>query len=149
MLVRFDGVESWYKIWINGEEIGTSSGSRLPAEFDITAVVRPEGNIMAVRVRQWSAGSYLEDQDQWWLPGIFREVTLLHRPLHAITDHFVHVSFDHKTMKGTLQVDCTPAGRVSIPELEIDIATGVQVSIRVKPWTAEVPYLYHGELVTQ
>ena len=53
-------------------------GSRLPAEFDVGPLLRPgEENVLAVRVHQWSAGSYLEDQDMWWLSGIFRGVTLI------------------------------------------------------------------------
>ena len=52
----------------------TSTGSRLPAEFDVGELLRPgEDNVLAVRVHQWSAGTYLEDQDMWWLSGIFRE----------------------------------------------------------------------------
>ena len=53
----------------------TSTGSRLPSEFDVGELLRPGAeNVLAVRVHQWSAGSYLEDQDMWWLPGIFRDV---------------------------------------------------------------------------
>ncbi|MRT45043.1 beta-galactosidase, partial [Xylella fastidiosa subsp. multiplex] len=80
VVLRFDGVESLFRVWVNGVAIGSASGSRLAHEFDVTAVVRPGDNVVAVRVHQWSAASYVEDQDQWWLPGIFRDVTLLARP---------------------------------------------------------------------
>ena len=86
VLLRFDGVESIYRIWLNGEEIGVGKGSRLVQEFDVSGAVRPGRNVIMVRVTQWSSGSYLEDQDQWWLPGIFRDVTLLGRPAGAIED---------------------------------------------------------------
>lgn len=147
-ILRFDGVDSWCKVWLNGIEIGTSSGSRLPVEFDITSVLRPSSNILAVRVHQWSAGSYIEDQDQWWLPGIFRDVTLLHRPEGCVIDHFVHASYDHNAKTGTFRVDCNPAGRVVVPELDIDIATGSDITLHVDPWSAESPRLYKGELIT-
>ena len=63
---------------------GTSRGSRLPAEFDVGGCCgRARSNVLAVRVHQWSSGSYLEDQDMWWLSGIFRDVTLLARPATA------------------------------------------------------------------
>lgn len=106
--------------------------------------------MVCVRVIQWSAGTYLEDQDQWWLPGIFRSVTILHRPSHGVKDHFVHATYDHSTGKGTLKVDCETRGsaRVSVPELNIDIPAGESVSIPVTPWTAESPRLYDGELIT-
>ena len=84
VLLRFDGVESVYRAWLNGIEIGVGKGSRLACEFDVTAALRPGTNVLAVRVHQWSSMSYLEDQDQWWLPGIFRDVTLLARPSGAI-----------------------------------------------------------------
>ena len=71
-LLRFDGVESVFKVWLNGTEVGVGRGSRLVTELDVTDALRPGTNVLAVRVHQWSAASYVEDQDQWWLPGIFR-----------------------------------------------------------------------------
>ena len=90
--------------------------------------------MLAVRVHQWSAGSYLEDQDQWWLPGIFRDVTLLHRPAGSAVDFFVHASYDHATGEGTLRVDSDVDGRVSVPALDIDVATGEPVTVAGRPW---------------
>lgn len=147
-VLRFDGVESWAKVWLNGHELGTTVGSRLPTEFDATPALQEKNNVLAVKVCQWSAGSYVEDQDQWWLAGIFRDVTLIARPKLAVRDHFVHASYDHKTGKGTLRVDCAPAGRVRVPELGIDVSSGEEVSVAVEPWSAEVPKLYTGTLST-
>ncbi|MFE9425605.1 glycoside hydrolase family 2 TIM barrel-domain containing protein [Kitasatospora sp. NPDC006697] len=147
-VLRFDGVESWFRVWLNGSELGTSSGSRLPVEFDATPVLGERGNVLAVRVHQWSAASYLEDQDMWWLPGIFRDVTLLHRRAGSVADHFVHASYDHRTGHGSLRVTATPEGRVLVPALGIDVATGTEAVVPVRPWTAETPHLYEGELVT-
>ena len=87
---------------------GTARGSRLPAEFDVGWALRPgEENVLAVRVHQWSSGSYLEDQDMWWLSGIFRDVSLLARPPDAIDDVFVHADYDHVTGAGILRVDAS------------------------------------------
>ncbi len=84
ILLRFEGVDSAFHVWVNGQEVGFSKGSRSPAEFDVTPHVRPDDNTVAVRVVQWSDGSYLEDQDMWWLSGIFRDVYLLAQPqLHV------------------------------------------------------------------
>ncbi len=93
VLLRFDGVESRYRVWVNGVEIGIGSGSRLVQEFDVTAAVRPGRNLVVVRVHQWSAASYLEDQDQW-LPGIFRDVTLEAQPAGGIEDVYLRTAFD-------------------------------------------------------
>lgn len=76
-------------------------------------------------------------------------MTLLHRPKDSVVDYFVHVSYDEKDGSATLKVDCDPSGRVTIPELSIDTATGAEVKIpKVSPWTAETPRLYDGTLTT-
>lgn len=74
--IKFDGVQSAFYIWVNGEKVGYSQGSRTPAEFDITDYLQKGQNDLAVEVYRWSDGSYLEDQDFWRLSGIFRDVTL-------------------------------------------------------------------------
>jgi beta-galactosidase len=144
-LLRFDGVDSWFAVWVNGARIGDSSGSRLTSEFDITAAVRPGENLLAVRVHQWSMGSYLEDQDQWRLSGIFRAVELVAAPEGGIHDLFVHADFDPVTGEGRLRVDADTAGpaTVDVPELGLRSAPGVEhVVPGVEPWSAESPRLY-------
>jgi beta-galactosidase len=150
VILRFEGVDSIARVWMNGHELGVTTGSRLPTEFDVTSVVRAGSNLLSVRVHQWSASSYLEDQDMWWMSGIFRDVTLLLRPAAAIDDYFVHAGYDHATALGTLRVDATAAAaRVVVPELGIDDLAGTSVTVPVEPWSAEVPRLYNGELVTK
>ena len=124
-------------------------GSRLPTEFDITAALKPKANTIAILVHKWSAHSYCEDQDQWWLPGIFREVTVLHRPERCVDDYFVHATYDHTKSTGSLKVECEPEGRVTVPELEIDCKTGETVTKHVEPWSAENPKLYDATLSTK
>jgi beta-galactosidase len=148
-VLRFDGVESCARVWLNGTELGEFKGSRLPVEFEVGELLQPRGNVLAVRVHQWSSGSYLEDQDMWWLPGIFRDVTLIERPEGAVTDFFVHCGYDHTTGLGTLRVDCEPQGSVTVPELGLDIPTGEPVIVPVEPWSAERPRLYDAELATE
>ena len=146
-VLRFEGVDSCSRVWLNGDYVGTSRGSRLPAEFDVGALLRPGGeNVLAVRVHQWSSGSYLEDQDMWWLSGIFRDVTLLARPsAGAIDDVFVHADYDHVTGAGRLRVD-VPGGDAA----GVGAGAGRRRSRRarrsqlerVEPWSAEIPRLY-------
>ncbi|MEU8221087.1 glycoside hydrolase family 2 TIM barrel-domain containing protein [Kribbella sp. NPDC048915] len=152
-VLRFEGVDSCFKVWVNGVEAGTAKGSRLPSEFTVGHLLRPGRNTLAVRVHQWSSGSYLEDQDMWWLPGIFRDVTLRARPL--IDDVFVHAAYDHRTGAGTLRVETVPDAVVRVPELGIVAEPGVPAEIAaVEPWSAETPRLYDatvevpGETVT-
>ena len=140
-VLRFQGVDSCAKVWLNGAELGHSKGSRLPFEFDVSGLVRPAGNVLAVRVHRWSSGSYLEDQDMWWLPGIFRDVELLGG---AVDDLFVHASYVDGL--GTLRVDADPPGIVELPELGVRVATGETLTVPVEPWSAERPRLYRGVL---
>ncbi|MEV0797233.1 glycoside hydrolase family 2 TIM barrel-domain containing protein [Kribbella sp. NPDC050281] len=145
-VLRFEGVDSCFKVWLNGTEVGTAKGSRLPSEFDVGEQLQPGRNLLVVRVHQWSSGSYLEDQDMWWLPGIFRDVTLLSRPL--IGDVFVHADYDHLTGAGTVRVDVEPSSaQITIPELGLELQPAETVTIpRVEPWTAEVPRLYDAQV---
>ncbi|MCT2591470.1 DUF4981 domain-containing protein [Streptomyces sp. N2-109] len=147
-VLRFDGVESCARVWLNGQELGDFQGSRLPHEFEVGRLLRPRGNVLAVRVHQWSAGSYLEDQDMWWLPGIFRTVALLHRPQGSVADFTVHSAYDHRDGHGVLRVLSEPGGRVSVPGLGLELETGATARVPVEPWTAETPRLYDATLTT-
>ncbi|GAA5123594.1 glycoside hydrolase family 2 TIM barrel-domain containing protein [Pseudonocardia adelaidensis] len=148
IVLRFEGVDSCFAAWVNGHEVGTAQGSRLPSEFDVTEAVRPGAeNLVAVRVHQWSAGSYLEDQDMWWMSGIFRDVALLARPAGGVADVFVHAGYEDGV--GSLRVDVPGGARVLVPELGIDAAAGDDVRVDgVQPWSAEVPRLYDLRVVT-
>jgi len=146
--LRFEGVDSCFAVWLNGTRLGDGKGSRLPTEFDATDHLREGENLLAVRVHQWSAGSYLEDQDMWWLSGIFRSVGVLHRPEGGVPDLFAHADYDHRTGLGTLRVEADAEGRVSVPELGIDIPLGESATIAVEPWTAETPRLYEAVVAT-
>lgn len=94
VFIHFDGVESAFYLWINGRKVGYSQGSRTPAEFNITAFLKPGKNILAVEVYRWSDGSYLECQDFWRLSGIFRDVYLFSTPSLHIRDFEVVTDLD-------------------------------------------------------
>ncbi len=150
VLLRFAGVDSAFTVWLNGIELGAAAGSRLTHEFDAGPHLQAGANTVAVRVHQWSAASYLEDQDMWWLSGIFRSVDLLLRPAGGIDDAFVHAAWDHGTGHGRLRVETPAPATVSVPELGLhDIPVGVEHDIAgVEPWSAEVPRLYDAVLAT-
>ena len=94
IFLTFDGVDSAFFLWINGQKVGYSVNSRNAAEFDITKYVKPGKNMVAVEVYRYSAGSYLEDQDMWRLSGIFRNVTLWSAPQVHVRDFFVKTDLD-------------------------------------------------------
>ncbi|SDV04709.1 beta-galactosidase [Microlunatus sagamiharensis] len=155
-LLRFDGVESLYRVWLNGAEIGVGKGSRLVQELDVTDALRPGTNVLAVRVHQWSAASYVEDQDQWWLPGIFRSVTLLARPVGSLDHVWLHAAYapaSRTSGRGSLDPRLLAAPEafpvtVRVPELGVERTFASAAELRafevgeVEPWTAESPRLY-------
>ncbi|UNK72419.1 glycoside hydrolase family 2 TIM barrel-domain containing protein [Microbacterium sp. H1-D42] len=147
VLLRFEGVDSWFTVAVNGQQIGYSSGSRLPSEFEIGALLHEGSNTLQVRVWQWSAASYLEDQDQWWLSGIFRGVSLQLRPVRGIRDVEIHAGYADGVGSFSCAVDGDADTRIRIPELGIDVAAGEAVTTAVEPWTAESPRLYDVEIV--
>ncbi|MHC6595200.1 glycoside hydrolase family 2 TIM barrel-domain containing protein [Arthrobacter sp. C152] len=153
-LLRFDGIDSAGTVWLNGVELGTTRGSRLPHEFDVSGVLVQGTNTLAVRVAQFSAASYVEDQDMWWLPGIFRDVTLQARPGDGIDDVFVHADYHHESGQGVLRVEVTRGGKpadavVRVPELGLECPAGEATTIAaVEPWSAEIPRLYEATVST-
>ncbi|MFC5704723.1 beta-galactosidase [Aeromonas eucrenophila] len=84
--IIFDGVDSAFYLFCNSRWVGYSQDSRLPAEFDLTPYLHAGTNRLAALVLRWSDGSYLEDQDMWRMSGIFRSVSLLHKPARQLQD---------------------------------------------------------------
>lgn len=94
VFLHFDGVNSAFYVWVNGETAGYSEDSRTPAEFDITRLLRPGRNVLAAEVYRYSDGSYLECQDFWRLSGIFRNVYLFSTPSVHIRDFELKAELD-------------------------------------------------------
>ena len=105
IVLRFDGVDSFFYVWVNGQLAGMSKGSRNPAEFDITDIAQIGPNRITVQVLQWSDGTYLEDQDMWWLSGIFRDVSVTAYPEIDIFDIFAKPLLDRKYKNGQLELE--------------------------------------------
>lgn len=121
VIIHFGGVESYMELYINGQLRGMSKDTRLPAEFDITDYLCEGENQLAVRVMRWSDGSYLEDQDHWWMAGIYRNVYLYAAPKPVcIEDVHVNGDYDYKTAEGELtaevKIHVDPAEYFKVPE---------------------------------
>lgn len=104
-LIKFDGVETYFEVYVNGHYAGFSKGSRLCAEFDISAFVQQGENLLSVRVLQWADSTYIEDQDMWWMAGIFRDVTLTGQNAVHLQDLTVVTAFDENYCDATLKID--------------------------------------------
>ncbi|NHM30717.1 glycoside hydrolase family 2 TIM barrel-domain containing protein [Neobacillus terrae] len=161
--ISFQGVESAFFVWLNGELVGYSEDSFTPSEFDLTPFIKEGENKLAVEVYQYSTGSWLEDQDFWRLSGIFRDVYLYTIPEVHINNVFIRTELDDSFTKGKLTADIkfqifqtANAGKIegelydrkgrlvaSVDSLleegkgSLDIiAEGLEL------WSAENPYLY-------
>ena len=102
--IHFGGVESAFYIWVNGEKVGYREDSYTPAEFDITDYLKPGYNQLAVEVYRWSDASYIENQDNVRLSGIFRSVYLYSTPAVHIRDFTVTTDLDDAYKNGKLGV---------------------------------------------
>ncbi len=170
IFLLFEGVDSAFHLWINGELVGYSQDSRLPAEFNITPFVRPGENTLAVRVYRWSDGSYLEDQDFWRLSGIFRDVYLFATPDVHLRDFWARTELDQDYRDATLRVRVKVRNygardvdghtltlalvdeenrRITMPAADVAVRAGDEVVLELeqpvvnpRKWSAEQPNLY-------
>ncbi|NPD88706.1 MAG: DUF4981 domain-containing protein [Asgard group archaeon] len=104
IFIHFAGVKSAFYLWVNSQEVGYSQGSMTPAEFNITNYLKSGNNQIAVEVYKWSDGSYLEDQDFWFLGGIFRDVFLYSKPKVFVRDYFARCDFDENYNDAELKI---------------------------------------------
>ena len=104
-VLHFGGVSSAFHVWVNGTYIGYSTGSRTPAEFDITHVARSTDNTVYCEVYRYSAGSYLEDQDHWRMSGLHREVYVQSTPATYVYDLFLKPSLSENLDTGLLRIE--------------------------------------------
>lgn len=161
LFVSFQGVESAFYVWLNGEFVGYSEDSFTPAEFDLTPFVGEGDNKLCVEVYQRSTGSWLEDQDFWRFSGIFRDVYLYTVPECHVQDLRVRAELDDSYKQGTLKVDLKQLAAADGATARIELADAegrivlsengafeggslsvIAVAGKVNLWSAERPYLY-------
>lgn len=164
IFLHFAAVKSAFYLWINGKFAGYSQGSMTPAEFNIREYVHAGKNKLAVEVYRYSDGTYLEDQDMWFLSGIYRDVYLYVEPEIYIHDFFARCDFDEAYQDANFKLDVELAGhskdQLSISFTLLDeqertvefmeqLLTGEKSHYQFisqinspKQWTAETPNLY-------
>lgn len=94
IFLHFGAAKSALEVYVNGEFVGYSQGSMTPHEFNVTKVLKPGENVITAKLYRYSDGSYLEDQDMWWLCGIYREVYLFAEPKLCLRDFYFKTDFD-------------------------------------------------------
>lgn len=116
IFIHFGAAKAALEVYVNGSYVGYSQGSMTPHEFNITKFVRPgEENIVCAKVYRYSDGTYLEDQDMWWLCGIYREVYIFAESPVAIRDFFFRTEFDtfYKDAVASLDVEIMNYGALN------------------------------------
>ena len=167
VFLHFDGVDSAFYAWVNGVRVGYSEDARTPAEFNVTRLLRPGRNLLAVEVYRYSDGSFLEDQDMFRMSGIFRDVYLWSPADQHVRDIHVNTELDASYQDAVLTVRAdlaTRAAASTVVELELRDPSGARMAgaskrVRVAPgadtpalfrlavenprkWSAETPVLY-------
>ena len=121
VFITFDGVDSFFYLWINGQYVGFSKNSRNAAEFNITKYLHDGPNTVAVEVYRSNDGSFLEAQDMFRLPGIFRTVAIQSRPQVRIRDLVVKPDLDENYREGMLNItaELTNASKKNVKGLQM------------------------------
>ncbi len=104
-VIHFGGVESMFFVYLNGQPVGLAKDSRTPAEFDLTGHLRSGENLLEAVVLRWSDSSFIEDQDQWWMAGIHREVYLYSTDHVFLEDVFVRGDLDDDYRDGCAHLE--------------------------------------------
>ncbi|MGN0523347.1 MAG: glycoside hydrolase family 2 TIM barrel-domain containing protein [Eubacterium sp.] len=169
IFLHFGACKAALEVWVNGEYVGFSTGSMTPHEFDVTKYISNGENIVCAKVYRYAASTYLEDQDMWWLCGIYREVYLFAEPKICLRDFYVKTDLDEeykdsdltlemyiknytgsdKSVKVQASVISDTDKEIPIGELEQVAKSGEQTVFKLeqliknpKKWSAEQPNLY-------
>lgn len=155
LYLNFEGVDSCFYVWVNGEMVGYSQVSHSTSEFDITKYVKVGNNTLSVLVLKWCDGTYLEDQDKLRFSGIFRDTYILARPKSHIRDFTVKTQLDENYENGKIKLTTEWIGEEKETtvtlispcgcEIEKKVLKNGEVEFEVKnaeKWNAETPNLY-------
>ena len=168
--LHFDGVDSAFYAWVNGQKLGYNEDSRTPAEFNLTPYLKAGSNLLAVEVYRFGDGAYLEDQDMWRMSGIYRDVYLWSPAEQHLRDFEIKTNLDDQYRDATLTVKAAvanasdQASKVTVTAALFDAAgapfgkpatTNVEIggkgeapaevsipAAAPQKWSAESPYLY-------
>lgn len=167
LYISFQGVESGFALWLNGQYVGYSEDSFTPSDFDLTPYVKEGENKLAVQVFKWTSSSWCEDQDFYRFSGIFRSVYLYTMPKVHVYDLKVQPVVDEAVLnadllvtmqmrgEGKARLTLTGSRNYSVLEEkeeqiifseELPVSEGeVHFEKEVKKpdlWSAEIPNLY-------
>ncbi|MFC5988910.1 glycoside hydrolase family 2 TIM barrel-domain containing protein [Marinicrinis lubricantis] len=136
--ISFQGVESAFYVWLNGELVGYSEDTFTPAEFDLTPYLQEGENKLAVEVYRWCDASWLEDQDFWRLSGIFRDVYLYATPKAHIYDFFAVPHLDENYEHAQLEIKGLVMNALGLELGSLTVGAALYDSNQIPVWAAPV-----------
>ena len=162
IFLHFGAAKSALEVYVNGEFVGYSQGSMTPHEFNVTKVLKPGENVITAKLYRYSDGSYLEDQDMWWLCGIYREVYLFAEPKLCLRDFYFKTDFDdsytdsnvtlnmyinnYNNIRGKMTASAklidSNNGEILLGTKETELSGGNETVKAPEKWSAETPNLY-------
>ena len=166
VFIHFGAVKAGFYLYINGRYVGYSQGSMTPAEFRITDFIKIGKNDITVEVYRYTDGTYLEDQDMWFLSGIYRDVYVYAEEKLCIRDFFADASLDNNYENGILNLEVTVQNygeaenctleaalivdgkpeKIAVEKITAENGKTVlnynHIQSGIKPWSAEEPNLY-------
>jgi beta-galactosidase len=114
--LHLGAVKSAFRLYVNGKEVGLGKDSKLESEFDLTQYVNEGNNLIAMEVRRWTDGSFLECQDMWRLSGISRDCYLYARPLIHLYDFFAKPTLINNFSDGSLDIEVQAWNESTAPQ---------------------------------
>ncbi len=140
-VLHVGGAESCLYVFCNGEAVGMGKDSRLPQEFDLSQFVRTGSNTLTLVVVRWSDGSWLEDQDHWWMAGLHREVYLESSGRTHLADVRVDATLDADLTTGLLSTDVEVGSDTPTKgwRVELSVLDGRGRAVLAQPLSADVP----------
>lgn len=161
-ILSFEGVDSCFYLFINGNFAGYSQVSHSTSEFDITNFLQEGKNKIVVAVLKWCDGTYLEDQDKIRLSGIFRDVYVLSRPKNRLENYKIQTILSKNKKNADFSFEASGnflSAKIILksPELKNEILVQSEILPNkkysfalenVKLWSAETPFLYNLTIET-
>ncbi|MEO5898837.1 MAG: glycoside hydrolase family 2 TIM barrel-domain containing protein [Ilumatobacteraceae bacterium] len=156
VVAHVGGAESVHAVYVNGRFVGYGTDSRLPSEYDVSTHARTGVNEIAIVVIRYSASSYLEDQDQWWMAGLHRSVHVEARPPVHLADVRCRADFDPATGRGSVTVT-TEVAYVDRPSAGSQVRTTLRgprgrvigtPQLATVPHRHAMPYIFSGHRAT-
>lgn len=158
VFVYFEAVNYEADVYFNGKKLGKHIGGFTPFNFEVTDLLKEEGNFVVVKVdnKRKKEGVPTLNTDWWNYGGITRDVKLVEVSTNFIENYTVQLNPEDKNeIKGFVKLNGADIAKkeiqIEIPELKLSktitsnnegIASFKINSKKIQYWDTKNPYLY-------